>query len=148
MDFGNQGARTERPYPPFSMNDNSCLSSSRMSRSSLAMVSILQFSLRMLSSKPPLFVRAIGIPSAYREATDMPDGKLSSFAERPGSPQQCLSKFPHVMSETSHDVSRRPAKSHKEAAEVSRHVSCSAGRCISGAGSAPTSFLEYLRRIE
>src|SRR5215831_5985790 len=71
MDFGNQGARTERPYPPCSMKANSCLSSSRMSRSSLTMASILLFSLSFFEQQAAALCSSLGFPTRGK-ATDMP----------------------------------------------------------------------------
>src|SRR6185436_16097749 len=99
MDFGNQGARTERPYPPSSMKDNSCLSSSSMSRSSLAMSKSLQFSLNIPSNKP------LGLElmksHEHRTATDMPiENRRIRYADHTGG-KTLMRKVPQGLSENS-----------------------------------------------
>src|SRR5215831_5444744 len=109
MDFGNQGARTERPYPPSSMNDNSCLRSSSMSRSSLAMSK--SSSLPENPSSKPLLL-SYEIP-ASRTATDMPSEKSCIRYADHIAARGPWGKDPQVMSENAHTLARSVEKAHK-----------------------------------
>src|SRR3982751_2552483 len=125
MDFGNQGARTERPYPPSSMKDNSCLSSSSMSRSSFAMSKSLRFSLCLLSNKPLLMSYE---PRADGTATDMPIEIQSISRADHICFQELMRKVPQGLSENSQSVPFSTGESRKrlinQSARLLLKVSC------------------------